>query len=802
MPSSSRLVRFFLPVLVVCLVAAPAAAQVSAVPNPDQVTDVPVLAREVPRGELQISPSAPVQPTAKVVDGDITDWAGGISRFGGTAIYSHGELVYQDHIFDATGPDDGRDARRRELTGSLADAAPDTYRLEPLFTYAPDELGAPAPEEFTYDKTYGDTDRNGNESDLEEVRFASNGSQLFVLARTTTLRTADATALVVLLDTAEGGTSREVPFNSNLTTNEAEYALFLSNTAPQIADLTSGSVTTLPAGSVVVNPDGFTNAIEAVVDLASIGGDLRQVAVAAGNSNGDALRDLPIETDANEDPHANLANVAFRLNEPPRIWMDQEQALTLHGMTIDPFLHEISIADLTAGRTDAFVPGPGYHDRIFVSGGEVVVEKAQDGLFQHYGAYVPEAYDGTAEIPAQWWLHFRGGDAHTGAYVVPRIFKHFGEDMGSIVISPSGRGSSTWYVGRGHVDVLQVWADAMNSFAIDDSRVYVTGHSMGGWGSYLLTLLYPDRFAAAAPVAGPVTQGLWSGLEFPGCDGLPCWSGTNDGRPQDQHTRKLLENARHVPYAILQGTDDELVWYTGVARQAERLTQLGYRHRFYTYPGYEHYSHPIADQWAETARYLHQFQRPENPAVVTYIRDIPFEKATEEVQSGGAALDFSFDSAYWMSGLEVAAGASRAIFDGRSLGIPEESYIVAPDTTVPTAGQTGPYVVTGLQWIDDPTSGAPVPENVFEVTLTDAAAVQLDLARMAIDPGSAAGTVTTNVPLELNLNGGWTGAVFVSVNGDGHPYAAGPDGVITIDLPSGTNQIEIVRTAPPRGSFK
>jgi dienelactone hydrolase len=347
-----------------------------------------------------------------------------------------------------------------------------------------------------------------------------------------------------------------------------------------------------------------------------------------------------------------------------------------------------------------------------------------------------------------------------------------------------------------------VWDDAMESFAIDDDRVYVTGHSMGGWGSYLMAVLYPDRFAASAPVAGPPTQGLVTGLEYPGCEDLPCYTGTNDGRGKDQYTLRLLENALHVPFAILHGTNDELVPYSGTARQAARLVELNQRHRFYTYPGYEHYSHPIADQWAETARYLHQFVRPENPSLVTYIRDLPFEEATEQVQSDGATLDFDFDSAYWMSGLEVAEGASQARFDGQSFAIPQEPYIVAPDSTVPTAGQTGPYFVTGLQWIDDPASEAPASENVFDATLAGARAVTLDLVRMGLDPDTATGTVSNDAPLTLGLNGDWVGAVFVSVDGVERPFSAGPDGTIEIDLAPGDHEITVVRTAPPNGSLE
>jgi hypothetical protein len=323
---------------------------------------------------------------------------------------------------------------------------------------------------------------------------------------------------------------------------------------------------------------------------------------------------------------------------------------------------------------------------------------------------------------------------------------------------------------------------------------------MGGWGSYLLSLLYPDRFAAAAPVAGPVTQGLWTGVDyFEGCEEFaadeytPCYVSANESRPRDQHTRKLLENSLHVPFAILQGTSDELVWYTGVARQAQRLAELEYRFRFYTYPGYEHYTHPIADQWSEAASYLHTFTRPENPAHVVYHRDMPFEIATEEVQSGGADLNFDFDSAYWMSGLSpVDETAGTAEFDGRSLAIPEDAHIAAPDTGPPAApGQTGPFAITGLQWLTDPTATTPAPSNAFEATLVGADAVTLDLARMALaTTQSITGSVSTEAPLTLGLAGDWTEVPPLSVDGTATP-ATLVDGVLTFDIPAGAHEVVI-----------
>ena len=196
------------------------------------------------------------------------------------------------------------------------------------------------------------------------------------------------------------------------------------------------------------------------------------------------------------------------------------------------------------------------------------------------------------------WLHWRGGDAHSAATVAPRILRDQGEAFDGIVVSPRGRGSSTWYLGKGHVDVNEVWADALAAFTIDQDRVYVSGHSMGGWGSYLLSILYPDRFAAAFPSPagdpGRLDRRRLRRLRRPPVRRLHALLHRDQRqRPAAQHTRRLLENLRNVPLAIFQGGADELVPVSGVTRQVERLVELGYRHRYYVFPTYEHYSHPV-----------------------------------------------------------------------------------------------------------------------------------------------------------------------------------------------------------------
>lgn len=706
--------------LTISLVAALAGAAPVAVADEPVPPEAPVLHAELERGSLVIDGTTIGATTPKVVDGDVSDWTGTASGYGGTTVRSNGELIYTDHLFDAYGADDGGDAERLATLDPLADAVPDTYRLDPLYQADPGgQFGVPT-EAFPLpeaDEAYGDGDHVDG-ADLREVRLASDGRRLYVLARTTTMIAGDEPTLLVRV----GGVEHHL--------------------RPGDPD-------------VVFAADGFTNAIEASINLRTKGatttrGPLRAstatVVVATGTGVGDAF--VP-------------ANVAFR-TEPVRTWWDKQQALALHAGTYDPFEIDVDLGALAAGVTDTWHPGPGYFDRIFESTtANISTEGGHDGIWQHYGVYVPTAYDGTTPAPMTVWLHWRGGKAHSAAAVTPRVFRDFGEGRNGIVVAPRGRGTSTWWIGEGMADFLEVWDDATTRFAVDLDRVAVSGHSMGGNGSYVLSILMPDRFAATLPVAGPVTQGAWTGADFEGCDDMvfdeysPCYIQTNEGDARVQHHRRLLDNLRNTPIAIFQGAIDELVPTSGVTRQVERLVELGYRHRYYVFPTYEHFSHPIVDEWLELARYANAHQRPSTPARVTFVRDLPFERRVEQGTNATstAMLSFDFDDAWWMRDLtpvDDTDGVAR--FDGRSLAVADPADLTVPEAGGPAAvGQAGPYMMTGLAWLAEPLA-APSTANGFEITLAGARAVTLDLVAMGIDVGATVtGTVTTDSTLELHL---------------------------------------------------
>src|SRR5688500_20371207 len=116
--------------------------------------------------------------------------------YGGTVVYSAGELVYQDHLFDAHGPDDGRDAARRAQTDPIEEVYPGAYRIDAMAQAdAPGQLGLPTPEQFQYGESYGDAIAPQDRLDLLEVRAALAGTDLALLARTTTMTATRDTAL-------------------------------------------------------------------------------------------------------------------------------------------------------------------------------------------------------------------------------------------------------------------------------------------------------------------------------------------------------------------------------------------------------------------------------------------------------------------------------------------------------------------------------------------------------------------------------------------------------------------------------
>lgn len=121
----------------------------------------------------------------------------------------------------------------------------------------------------------------------------------------------------------------------------------------------------------------------------------------------------------------------------------------------------------------------------------------------NYLLYLPKGYDAKADRrwPLILFLH-GAGERGTNIWKVATHgpLKHVtaDSDFPFIVISPQCPEKQVWT----KEPLLALLDDAAAKYAVDTRRVYLTGLSMGGYGTWALGLAYPEKFAAIVPICG------------------------------------------------------------------------------------------------------------------------------------------------------------------------------------------------------------------------------------------------------------------------------------------------------------
>jgi len=129
----------------------------------------------------------------------------------------------------------------------------------------------------------------------------------------------------------------------------------------------------------------------------------------------------------------------------------------------------------------------------------------KEKLGMKYLAYIPSGYENGNDCPLLLYLH---GSAEKGSDIalienqgIPKELKH-GRSLPFIILMPQLSKNLTWSnsnVKEFLVQLLDHWVGTRN---IDASRIYLTGMSMGGYGTWNLACHYPHKFAAIAPFCG------------------------------------------------------------------------------------------------------------------------------------------------------------------------------------------------------------------------------------------------------------------------------------------------------------
>lgn len=179
----------------------------------------------------------------------------------------------------------------------------------------------------------------------------------------------------------------------------------------------------------------------------------------------------------------------------------------------------------------------------------------------HYLVNYPAGYEkDTADWPLLLFLHGGGESGNDLERVkIHGPTKHLaaGQQFPFVTLAPQNK-----YV-RGFWDVValsHLLDDFIATHRIDEKRIYVTGLSRGGLGTWMLAMHNQGRFAAIAPVCGavPASYDIWIPAD------LPIWvhHGADDGLIHPSESINMVENLRE------KGMNPKLTIYEGIGHNA------------------------------------------------------------------------------------------------------------------------------------------------------------------------------------------------------------------------------------------
>jgi len=240
-----------------------------------------------------------------------------------------------------------------------------------------------------------------------------------------------------------------------------------------------------------------------------------------------------------------------------------------------------------------------------------------DGSIQPYGLYIPTSYDKDRPYPLMVVLHgYKGGWA-IGVYALKEW---------CIIAGVYARGEVA-YREIGERDVFEVIEAVKERYNIDEDRIYLTGHSMGGSGTWYLGLHKPDVWAAIAPLSAGTDYRLRMERLIAVGEEIPewLWALINESSPM-----YLVDNALNLPTFVSHGSDDKIVHVEHSRRIVAALKELGYTVEYDEVPGKGHTWGPSGRPWWGNecmdrpiiSNFFHKYRRRRYPRKVHYKTNI------------------------------------------------------------------------------------------------------------------------------------------------------------------------------------
>jgi predicted esterase len=182
-----------------------------------------------------------------------------------------------------------------------------------------------------------------------------------------------------------------------------------------------------------------------------------------------------------------------------------------------------------------------------------------------YALFVPSSY--TPGKPAPLIVNLHGLNITPLMQMLFDGTTDFAERHGFIVVAPMGFSLSGWWGARtgrpselSELDAMTLLKSIRQHYAIDNDRIYLMGHSMGGAGTYHLGAKYSDIWAGVAPISAA--------------------GGIADAAAAERH--------RSFTTLLMHGEKDSIVSVNGSRRAAMLLQGAGAQHLYLEFPGKDH----------------------------------------------------------------------------------------------------------------------------------------------------------------------------------------------------------------------
>ncbi|MCX6841310.1 MAG: prolyl oligopeptidase family serine peptidase [candidate division WOR-3 bacterium] len=208
-----------------------------------------------------------------------------------------------------------------------------------------------------------------------------------------------------------------------------------------------------------------------------------------------------------------------------------------------------------------------------------------DSSCQYYSVLYPKDYDPAKRYALILSLHGAGVEASGQADA------YRPKDWAFVVAATNRRPFGFDWQDWGRLDAIEVLDRVVSSLPIDRDRVLLSGHSMGGHGTWHVGLTHSDRFAAAAPEAGWPDIQLYVPmfLQRAAIFADPSQLAVRDMAMRPDNVPAMLVNALNLPLFILHGGDDDNVPTIHGRTFAEWLRELGHRFTYKEVPNRPHW---------------------------------------------------------------------------------------------------------------------------------------------------------------------------------------------------------------------